>query len=135
MPSDEFYGIIGKPYKVWSIIQHTIDRVGDLSYTRAVAEHCIMNLPREPAHTKQFAPVVIFDRPNSPDNPDDWANSWDLSSGHGAYEYHSLPSDCKTKEFEVADQVRDQFMQKLITIPWEMGNFKDVAQHLGVALE
>ena len=135
IPNDPFYGVVGTRPKVWSLIQQIIERVGNLSYTRALAEQCIVALPRNPAHEAQFpSTAAIFGGPNSPESPSNWDDSWDRPSGHGAYEYRALPWELKTEKQILEYQARDEFMQKLITIPWKTDNLEGIARHLGLDL-
>ena len=98
---------------------------------RAEADLCIMSLPRNPKHKAQFAPTaVIFGGPNSPEIPDSWENSWDLFVGRGAHEYHVSPSELRMKQQTLANEARDEFVQKLITMDWENDDLEAIARHL-----
>lgn len=80
-PRDPFYGVAGTRPEAWSLIQQIIKCLGNLSYTRAVADQRIAALPRNPANEAEFASTAAtFGGPNSPESPNDWINL--LLAGH-----------------------------------------------------
>jgi hypothetical protein len=86
-------------------------------------------------HIMQFPPTaVFFGGPKSPENLSDWDNSWDSNAGQGAFEYRALPLDWRTDKMKLADEARDEFLEKSKIIPWEADNLEGIARHLGLDL-